>query len=108
MTKNLEGGSHIHIPLRFFEITGLFRDQQHKKTCYKPYTTGKKLRSDIDSGGLFLNEYIRKVSCYFQKLLVSIVDKHVKESENCVLFSFAHLRPLASILSLGRKTVKFA
>ena len=35
MTKNLEGGSHIHIPLRFFEITGLFRDQQHKKTCYK-------------------------------------------------------------------------
>ena len=36
MTKNIEGGSHIHIPLRFFEITGLFRDQQHKKTCYKP------------------------------------------------------------------------
>ena len=34
--KNLEGGSHIHIPLRFFEITGLFRDQKHKKTCYKP------------------------------------------------------------------------
>ena len=39
MTKNLEGDSHIHIPLRFFEITGLFRDQQPKKNMLQTIFT---------------------------------------------------------------------
>ena len=31
ISKDLEGVSHSHIPLRFFEITGLFRESQCKK-----------------------------------------------------------------------------
>ena len=83
MTKNLEGGSHIHITLRFFEITGLFRDQQHKKTYNKP--SSHSLTGHVKSSPLHVAcKMDRAVYSYFQNSVSLFLD-NVYEFRVCNL-----------------------
>ena len=57
-------------------------------------------------GVISLKNHFEYVSRYFYKQLLVIIHQHDKDFENRFELSFAHLGPLAGIVSLGRKQVK--